>query len=272
MSRAARVFWCVFVAEALLVVAWAGYHQWVRRSADVILVKGESVDPRDLLRGVYMRMNYEISTVALAAPEATARFGHRVGDEVWVLLKRRETYYEVARASQRRPSAGPGQKLVRGGRSYDVLWGEQGNARALQDREVFCAGGKRGTAVQAHGSGTIRESGPPPLHQARAARRPRLSLNPLKSEGDRMNTTGELVSLRRRIGGIEHELEQLKRRVGALEHQFAQEALAAVSFNASVPSVVEPVAPRPRPAPVPPPFAQTFEPPVLNRPAGPRPR
>jgi uncharacterized membrane-anchored protein len=107
MSRAARVFWCVVAAEALLVVAWAGYHQWVRRSADVILVKGESVDPRDLLRGVYMRMNYEISTVALAAPEATARFGHRVGDEVWVLLKKRGTYYEVARASQRRPSAGP---------------------------------------------------------------------------------------------------------------------------------------------------------------------
>ncbi len=80
-----------------------------------------------------------------------------------------------------------------------------------------------------------------------------------------MNPTEELVSIRRRIGGVEHELEQLKRRVGAIEHQIAEEALGTARFNAVAPA---PLIVEPPPVPVAPPplVEQKIDPPVLQAP------
>ena len=144
MSRASRVFWGIVVAQALFLVAWAGYHEWVRRAADVILVKGQPVDPRDLMRGDYMTMNYSISSVTLTAPGGTAKSDHRVGDEVWVLLEKRGDYYEVAQASRTRLVPGPAQKLVRGTISYDVF-GRSGATRVHYGIEKFFVPEGKGT-------------------------------------------------------------------------------------------------------------------------------
>ncbi len=67
-----------------------------------------------------------------------------------------------------------------------------------------------------------------------------------------MNTVEELSHIRRRIGGVEHELDQLKKRVSALEFQVAAEATAPTP-------IVEPV----RPAI--PPVVPVAAPPVITR-------
>ncbi len=67
-----------------------------------------------------------------------------------------------------------------------------------------------------------------------------------------MNTLEELSHIRRRIGGVEHELDQLKKRVSALEVQVAAEVTAPTS-------IVEPV----RPAI--PPVVPVAAPPVITR-------
>jgi uncharacterized membrane-anchored protein len=51
----------VVAAQALFLLAWAGWHEHVRQNAPVLLLKTRPVDPRDLLRGDYMILNYDIS-------------------------------------------------------------------------------------------------------------------------------------------------------------------------------------------------------------------
>lgn len=58
-----------------------------------------------------------------------------------------------------------------------------------------------------------------------------------------MNTLEELSHIRRRIGGVEHELDQLKKRVSALEFQAAAEATAPAAIAEPVRPAIPPVVP-----------------------------
>jgi uncharacterized membrane-anchored protein len=59
--RNAKWLWAVIAAQALFLLGWAGWHEHVRQTAPVLRLKTRPVDPRDLLRGDYMILNYEIS-------------------------------------------------------------------------------------------------------------------------------------------------------------------------------------------------------------------
>jgi len=56
-----RWLWVIVAMQACFLVAWAGYHEAVRHSAPTLRLKGAPVDPRDILRGDYMTLNYDIS-------------------------------------------------------------------------------------------------------------------------------------------------------------------------------------------------------------------
>ncbi len=117
MNRSNKWFWTFVAAQTLFLLAWAGYHEYVRQHAPVLLLKGRPVDPQDLLRGDYLTMNYDISNVPL--PADPARSGGGVGSDVWVLLERKDRYYVVAQASQEPLNPKPGQMLVRGTLGYN---------------------------------------------------------------------------------------------------------------------------------------------------------
>ena len=109
MNRTMKAFWVVVAAQVLFLLGWAGYHEWVREAAPVILLKCQPVDPQDLLRGDYLTMRYEIGTASVTG------IGPRTaGTDVWVLLEPRDRYHVVVRASRAPLTAGPGQVLVRG--------------------------------------------------------------------------------------------------------------------------------------------------------------
>lgn len=114
MSRTAKWFWGIVAAQVLCLLAWAGYHEWVRQSAPVVLLKCRPVDPRDLLRGDYMTLRYDISEAPIAGVSPKAPAGADAGREVWVLLERRDRYHVVAEASRERLTPRAGQLLVRG--------------------------------------------------------------------------------------------------------------------------------------------------------------
>ena len=113
MSRAHKWFWALVAAQTLFLLGWAGYHEFVRQTAPVLLLKGRPVDPQDLLRGDFMTMNYDISNVALPAQSDPAS-----GSEVWVLLERKDRYYVVAQVAREELHPKPGQVLVRGTAGY----------------------------------------------------------------------------------------------------------------------------------------------------------
>lgn len=119
MNRSNKLFWTLVAAQTLFLLVWAGYHEYVRQHAPVLLLKGRPVDPQDLLRGDFMIMNYDISTVSLPADPARSEKQGASGTDVWVLLERKDRYYEVAQAAREKLRPKPGQVLVRGSTGYN---------------------------------------------------------------------------------------------------------------------------------------------------------
>ncbi len=118
MKSVTKWFWILVVAQALFLVVWAGYHEWIRQTAPVILLKGRPVDPQDLLRGDYMTLAYDISEAEVRGMGKDLGRGGNAGAEVWVLLERRDRHHVVVVASRERLNPGPGQFLVRGAIGY----------------------------------------------------------------------------------------------------------------------------------------------------------
>ena len=91
----------------------------ILRSGQEVLLKVEPVDPRDLLRGDYVRLGYEISNIpASLVRNAAADDTSTEAGDVYVRLKRQDDgYWRAVSASLYRPSGvepGPGEVDLRG--------------------------------------------------------------------------------------------------------------------------------------------------------------
>ncbi|MBI5769968.1 MAG: GDYXXLXY domain-containing protein [Verrucomicrobia bacterium] len=113
MNRREKWFWGLVAAQVVFLLGWAGYHEWVRQRAPVIVLKCRPVDPQDLLRGDYMTLRYEISDAIVTGLAAKQKEGAGVGTDVWVLLEKHERHHVVVRASLERLTPTTGQILVR---------------------------------------------------------------------------------------------------------------------------------------------------------------
>lgn len=116
MSRSGKWFWALVAAQALFLVGWAGYHEVVRQHAPVLRLKAYPADPRDVLRGDYMVLRYDISTVPSETGTATAL---KSGETVWVTLAPSGPYYRVTQVSRDKSTPKPGELLVTGRIGYD---------------------------------------------------------------------------------------------------------------------------------------------------------
>jgi uncharacterized membrane-anchored protein len=111
MTRPATRFWVLLaVAAQVAVLAWmAAEREWIFRSGSIVYLRTAPVDPRDLFRGDFVRLQYEINSVrpehvdpALAA--ANDRRRHEV---VYTLLRPAgEGLYEAAGTSTAKPKEG----------------------------------------------------------------------------------------------------------------------------------------------------------------------
>jgi len=120
MNRTTPWFWLIVVAQAAFLLGWAGYHEFVRQNAPVILLKGRPVDPRDLLRGDYMTLGYEINSAPISDTVTRSGVNRPTGGDAWVVLEERDGYHVVAKASSERLSPGAGQVLVCGTFGYNA--------------------------------------------------------------------------------------------------------------------------------------------------------
>lgn len=115
-ARAARWFWVIVAAQAVFLLAWAGYHELQRTHAPVVRLKTKPVDPRDPVRGDFMQLRYEIAGVA---PETIKSLP--VGSTAWVTLERKSGFDEAVAASASRPRPKAGQTVVRATRGWAGL-------------------------------------------------------------------------------------------------------------------------------------------------------
>lgn len=118
-KRTTRIFWGVVIAQLVFLLGWAGYHENLRQRAPVILLKTRPVDPRDLLRGDYMVLGYDIAGIKVSGADADASSGS--GRQVWVVLEKRGEYHEAVSAAYDMPALKPGQVLVVGDQTYSGL-------------------------------------------------------------------------------------------------------------------------------------------------------
>jgi uncharacterized membrane-anchored protein len=84
----------------------------------VILLETRPVDPRDLLRGDYVTLNYKISDVTLSPPSAPSDEvpSYRVppGTTIYVALEQRGQFHEAVLASTNRITPADGQVVLKG--------------------------------------------------------------------------------------------------------------------------------------------------------------
>jgi len=116
----------LFILVLTLQSAWVLYTVAVQERAwsvgKVITLETERVDPRDLLRGDYLILNYKISNVPtnlFSPPVSTDLPG---GTKVYVALEPRGDFFAVARASTNQFEATGNQVLLKANSSWSG-WG-----------------------------------------------------------------------------------------------------------------------------------------------------
>jgi uncharacterized membrane-anchored protein len=105
------LFIAAVVLQALLLVAWSAGLEWELAGAERIRLEVVQRDPRDLLRGDYVWLQYVIADIPL---ETIAGGRPDYGDRVWVTLTPQDNVYALAAASRAPVPPGPGQRVIVG--------------------------------------------------------------------------------------------------------------------------------------------------------------
>jgi uncharacterized membrane-anchored protein len=105
------LFIAAVVVQALVLVAWSASLEWELAGAERIRLEVVQRDPRDLLRGDYVSLQYVIADIPL---ETIAGGRPDYGDRVWVTLRLQDNVYSLAAASRAPVTPGPGQRVIVG--------------------------------------------------------------------------------------------------------------------------------------------------------------
>jgi uncharacterized membrane-anchored protein len=143
----------ILAAILLQVVAlayMAGEREYLLKNGKVILLRTAPIDPRDLFRGDYVRLNYEISRIGINQLKGVeTRKEIKKGDEIFVGLQEGPNgLYEFANARLQRPKEGlylkgrallPQQSLLPGSAIWitygiEAYFVEQGTGHDIEKR------------------------------------------------------------------------------------------------------------------------------------------
>lgn len=119
----------VLALQTVWILGTAFTQERVLRVGQLILLETQPVDPRDLLRGDYVRLNYKISDVPreqFFSPPLTGELP--AGTMVFVALTSAATngFYHVSRASQERFTPAASEVLLRG--TVAATWRDRAGA------------------------------------------------------------------------------------------------------------------------------------------------
>ena len=110
-----RLFVTLVVLHALVLAGWAASLERSRAGVATVRLAIVQRDPRDLLRGDYVWLNYRISDVPLSmftGPRPA------YGDRVWVALEPKDGVWAAAGAGLGPPALAPGQRAITGRVAY----------------------------------------------------------------------------------------------------------------------------------------------------------
>ena len=105
------LFVTAVLLQALVLVGWAASLEWELAIAARIRIEVVQRDPRDLLRGDYVWLQYVIADISL---ETIAGGRPDYGDRVWVTLAQQDTVYVLVAASRTPVAPGPERRVIVG--------------------------------------------------------------------------------------------------------------------------------------------------------------
>jgi uncharacterized membrane-anchored protein len=94
-----KIFLLIFLIWVLIIVSFVGFKQYTLESGKSVILKTVPVDPRDLFRGDYVILNYEISSI-----KTDQIF--QEGQQVFVSLDPKNDYFQASEISFNKPSDG----------------------------------------------------------------------------------------------------------------------------------------------------------------------
>jgi len=93
--------------QILVLVYMAGEREYILRNGKIIYLRTAPIDPRDLFRGDYVRLNYEISSIPAGNLPRGDAAKMTKGEKVYVNLKESSNgLYELDRISESKPREG----------------------------------------------------------------------------------------------------------------------------------------------------------------------
>lgn len=122
-----KQFLLIMVVPGIVILGFVGVKLYTVYAGEEILLKVAPVDPRDMFRGDYIALTYEISQISLATVPSDSAFSS--GEIIYAVLSKKEKYWTVDFVSHTRPSLGENQVFMKGrvravhGQYVRVEWG-----------------------------------------------------------------------------------------------------------------------------------------------------
>jgi uncharacterized membrane-anchored protein len=112
----------VLALQAAWLLGTAVVQERTLHQGELILLETRPVDPRDLLRGDYVVLNYKIGAVPLNKFRPPRQSGPKAGEAVFVVLAKHGDFHEVEWASTEPVEAPAGMVVLKGAASSSA-WG-----------------------------------------------------------------------------------------------------------------------------------------------------
>ena len=92
-----KIFVKAMLVPAIILLGFIGYNYYTLTQGHEILLKTVPVDPRDLFRGDYVNLRYEISTIDLSRTPYDMPFNS--GEDVFAILTKGDKFWSVTRVA-----------------------------------------------------------------------------------------------------------------------------------------------------------------------------
>jgi uncharacterized membrane-anchored protein len=97
---------------ALILLGFIGYNYYTLNMGEEILLKTAPVDPRDIFRGDYVNLRYDISTIDLSNISRDGNFND--GDDIYAVLMKGDKFWYVRSVLHLRPSLQSNEVCIKG--------------------------------------------------------------------------------------------------------------------------------------------------------------
>ena len=107
----------VVVLQLLILFGMVGFKYYTLNFGTPVLLKTAPVDPWDVFRGEYVRLGYEMSRINKAMIKEDLS-GDSFGQRVYVVLEKKEKYWEAVAVHQKRPRLEENQVFIKAELQY----------------------------------------------------------------------------------------------------------------------------------------------------------